>query len=111
MGKKVFYPEEVKKEVVRLKLEGHYSNQELMDMYGIKNRSQIKTWVKWFKNDESHRFAQPLGKQYSYGKGPDEDSELAQLRKKVAYYEMREELVGKYREIERKWSQKYSFKS
>jgi transposase len=44
----------------------------------------------------AHRFAQPLGKQYSYGKGPNEESELAQLRKKVAYYEIREELLGKY---------------
>ncbi|MCC5802956.1 IS3 family transposase [Rossellomorea vietnamensis] len=95
MGNKVFYPEEVKKEVVRLKLEGKYSNQELMEMFGIKNRSQIKTWVKWFKNGETHRLAQPLGKQYSYGKGPDDESELAELRKKVAYYEMREELLGK----------------
>jgi transposase len=110
MGNKMSYPEEVKKEVVRLKLEGKHSNQELMEMFGIKNRSQIKTWVKWFKNGEAHRFAQPLGKQYSYGKGPNDESELAQLRKKVAYYEMREELLGKYREIERKWSQKYSYR-
>ncbi|MDX8343172.1 IS3 family transposase [Rossellomorea sp. YZS02] len=95
MGNKMSYPEEVKKEVVRLKLEGNHSNQELMEMFGIKNRSQIKTWVIWFKNGETHRFAQPLGKQYSYGKGPDDESELAELRKKVAYYEMREELLGK----------------
>ncbi|WP_098439146.1 IS3 family transposase [Bacillus sp. es.034] len=95
MGNKMSYPEEVKKEVVRLKLEGKYSNQELMEMFGIKNRTQIKTWVKWFKNGETHRLAQPLGKQYSYGKGPDDESELAELRKKVAYYEMREELLGK----------------
>lgn len=110
MGKRVHYPEEVKREVVRLKMEGQYSNQELMEMFGIKNKSQIKTWMRWFKNGETHRFAQPVGKQYSYGKGPEDDSELSQLRKKVTYYEMREELLGKYQEIERKWSQKYSFK-
>lgn len=111
MGKKrVHYPEEVKKKVVQLKLEGKHSNQEIMEMFGIKNVSQIKTWVKWFRNGESHRFAQPLGKQYAYGKGPEDESEIMNLKKKIAYYEMREELLGKYQEIERKWSQKYSSK-
>ncbi|MYL73147.1 IS3 family transposase [Halobacillus litoralis] len=95
MGKKVHYPEEVKKKVVQLKLEGNHSNQELMDIFGIKNKSQIKTWMKWFRNGENHRFAQPIGKQYSNGLGPDDENEVALLKKKVAYYEMREELLGK----------------
>ncbi|KHE71655.1 transposase [Halobacillus sp. BBL2006] len=111
MGKRVHYPEEVKKKVVQLKLEGTHTNQELMDMFGIKNKSQIKTWMRWFRNGESHRFAQPLGKQYAYGKGPEDENELIKLKKKIAYYEMREELLGKYQEIERKWFQKYSSKS
>ncbi|MFZ0475385.1 MAG: IS3-like element ISHaha4 family transposase [Halobacillus sp.] len=95
MGKKVHYPEEVKKKVVQLKLEGNHTNQELMDMFGIKNKSQIKTWMKWFRNGENHRFAQPIGKQYSHGKGPEDEDKMTQLKKKIAYYDMREELLEK----------------
>lgn len=110
MGKKRYYPEEIKREVIRLKLEGELSNKEIMEKYGIKNKSQIKSWMKWFREGEEHRLSQPIGKQYSYGKGPEDDSELSQLKKKVLYYEMREEIMGKYQEIERKWSRKYSSK-
>ncbi len=53
-------------------------------------------------------FAQPAGKQYKFGKVPEEMSEVEQLKKKLSYYEIREELLGKYQEIERKWFQKYS---
>lgn len=101
--KKKIYSEELKREVIRLKLTGEYSNQELMSQFGIKNRTQIKTWMKWFRDGEEQRLAQPIGKQYTFGKGPEEISELEQLKRKLAIYEMREELVGKYQEIERKW--------
>ncbi len=110
MGHKNHYPEEIKREVIRLKLLGELSNKEIMDRYGIKNVSQIKTWLKWFREGEEHRLAQPIGKQYTFGKGPEDDSELGRLRKKVKYYEMRDEMLGKYREIERKWFRKYSSK-
>jgi transposase len=110
MGKKMFYPEEIKREVVRLKLLGELTNKEIMEKFGIKNKTQIKTWVRWFKNGEEHRLTQPIGKQYSFGKGPEDDSELSRLRKQVMYYEMKEELLGKYQEIERMWSRKFSSK-
>ena len=51
-----------------------------MEKLGIKNVSQIKTWMKWYRTDQTYRFQQPVGKQYSYGKGPKELSELEQLR-------------------------------
>ncbi|MDQ0160930.1 transposase-like protein [Alkalibacillus salilacus] len=105
MGKKQFYPEEVKQEVIQLKLSGEWTNQQIMEKFGIKSKSQIKTWMKWYREGEHHRLAQPIGKQYTYGKGPEDDSELSQLRRKVTYYEMRDELEGKYREIERRWKQ------
>ncbi|WHY75060.1 IS3 family transposase [Fictibacillus enclensis] len=95
MRKKKIYSEELKREVIRLKLTGEYSNQELMNQFGIKNRTQIKTWMKWFRDGEEQRLAQPIGKQYTFGKGPEEISELEQLKRKLAIYEMREELVGK----------------
>ncbi|QGH34241.1 IS3 family transposase [Gracilibacillus salitolerans] len=95
MGKKVVYPEEIKREVIRLKLSGELTNKEIMEKFGIKNKTQINTWMRWYRNGEEHRLAQPIGKQYAFGKGPDDDSEISQLRKKVKYYEMRDELFGK----------------
>jgi transposase len=106
--KKNVYPEEIKREVIRLKLTGEFTNKELMERFGIKNKSQIKTWMRWFRKGEEQRLAQPIGKQYKYGKGPKDMSEVEQLKRKLSYYEMREELLGKYQEIERKWFQKYS---
>ena len=106
MGKKTHYPESVKREVVELKLNGTLSNKEIMDKYGIKNVSQIKTWVKWFRNGELHRFAQPIGKQYTYGKGPEELTEVEQLKRQNTYLELQVEVLKKYQEIERRWSQK-----
>ncbi len=83
--KKNFYPEEIKREVIRLKLTGEYTNKELLERLGIKNKTQIKTWMKWFRNGEEQRLPKPIGKQYSYGKGPEEVSEVEQLKKKVSY--------------------------
>ncbi len=58
MGKKMVYPEEIKREVIRLKLSGELTNKEIMEKFGIKNETQIKTWTKWFRNGEEHRLAQ-----------------------------------------------------
>jgi transposase len=81
-----------------------------MSKFGLSIVKQIKTWMRWYPNGEHHRLSQPVGKQYTYGKGPDDDSELSRLKRNVEYYEMRDELMGKYLEIERKWYQKYSSK-
>lgn len=98
---KRFYPEEIKREVIQMKLSGDYTYAEIMAIHQIKNRSQISTWVKWHQEGESHRLAQAVGKQYSYNA---ELSELDELKKKVLYYEVKEELMGKYRELERRWN-------
>ena len=98
---KRFYPEEIKQEVIQMKLSGNYTNTEIMEIHQIKNKSQIKTWMRWYRNGETHRLVQPCGKQYSYNA---ELSELDELKKKVRYYEVKEELMGKYRELERRWS-------
>ncbi|GKW46946.1 transposase [Planococcus sp. NCCP-2050] len=84
-----------------MKQSGEYTNAEIMAIHQIKNSSQIRVWMKWHREGESHRFAQPVGKQYSYNA---EVSELDELKKKVLYYEVKEELMGKYRELERKWN-------
>ena len=54
-----------------------------METLGIKNASQVKTWWQWYQNDELYRFHQPVGKQYTYGKGMKQLSEVEQLRLQV----------------------------
>ncbi|WP_422424826.1 hypothetical protein [Bacillus sp. PSXD-155] len=34
-----------------------------MDQLGIKNKAQIKTWMKWHRDGETYRFSRPVGKQ------------------------------------------------
>lgn len=79
MGTKVHYPAETKWKAVQMREEG-YSQREVMDTLGIQNVTQLKTWMKWYRNGETHRFHQPVGKQYTFGKGP---SDLSEIEKAV----------------------------
>ncbi len=71
------------------------SNKVIMENLGIKNDSQIYTWMKWYENEELHRFHQGVGKQYTYGKGLEQLSEVEQLQLQV-------DLLKKYRGLIRK---------
>lgn len=104
--KKRFYTEEVKREVIEMKLSKKYTNKQIMDKFGIRNESQIKTWMRWYRQGEEHRLSQPIGKQYSFGKGPEELSEIEQLKRKVKHLEIKNDILKKYQEIERSWHQK-----
>ncbi|WP_145939399.1 IS3 family transposase [Bacillus xiamenensis] len=84
MGTRVSYPASVKEEAVQMKLAG-VSTKEIMDKLGIKNKTQVKTWMKWYHNGETHRFHQPVGKQYSYGKGPEYQDENERLKTENRY--------------------------
>ena len=68
------------------------SNKVIMETLGIKNVSQVKTWWRWYRKDELHRLHQPVGKQYTYGKGMAQLSEVEQLKLQV-------ELLKKYRSL------------
>ena len=83
------YSVETKLAFIEMKKAGK-SNKAIMETLGIKNVSQVKTWWRWYRNDELHRFHQPVGKQYTYGKGMEQLSEVEQLRLQV-------ELLKKYR--------------
>jgi hypothetical protein len=61
--KRVAYLVETKYKVVEMKLKG-YSTRKIMDTLNIKNESQVKVWWKWYRNGETHRFNQQVGKQY-----------------------------------------------
>ena len=88
------YSVETKLACIEMKKAGK-SNKVIMDTLGIKNVSQVKTWWQWHQNDELFRFHQPVGKQYTYGKGMKQLSEAEQLRLQV-------ELLKKYQSLIRK---------
>ena len=67
MGTRVSYPVEVKQKAVEMRLAG-VPMKEIMQELNIKNKTQVQTWVRWHKTGDTHRFEQPVGKQYTYGK-------------------------------------------
>ena len=74
------YSVETKLACIEMKKAGK-SNKVIMDTLGIKNVSQVKTWWQWYQNDELFRFHQPVGKQYTYGKGMKQLSEVEEYKK------------------------------
>ncbi len=101
MGTRVSYPVEVKQKAVEMRLAG-VPMKEIMQELNIKNNTQIKTWVRWYKAGDTHRFEQPVGKQYIYGKGPEYSSELEKLQAENRYLRQQNEVLKKYNELERK---------
>ncbi|CAN2249717.1 transposase [Bacillus vallismortis] len=101
MGTRVSYPVEVKQKAVEMRLAG-VPMKEIMQELNIKNNTQIKTWVRWYKAGDTHRFEQPVGKQYTYGKGPEYSSELEKLQAEIRYLRQQNEVLKKYNELERK---------
>ncbi|MGS2780563.1 IS3 family transposase [Robertmurraya sp. GLU-23] len=94
MGTRVHYPEEIKWKVIEMKQAG-ISNRDIMTQLGIKSKTQLKTWMKWYKAGQTYRFSQQVGKQYSYGKGTEELSELEQLKLKNKQLETQLEILKK----------------
>ncbi|XLG09399.1 Hypothetical protein ACI5QM_00879 [Bacillus subtilis] len=54
MGTRVSYPLEVKQKAVEMRLAG-VPMKEIMQELNIKNNTQIKTWVRWYKAGDTHR--------------------------------------------------------
>lgn len=98
MGKNV-YSSEIKWAAVRDKLEGKLTTKAIMEKYGIKNKSQIETWVRWYKKGEIHRFDQPIGKQYTFGHGPQFSSEDERKNNQIT----RNEILKKYLKMKKEW--------
>ncbi|MCY9094990.1 hypothetical protein MOE96_08715 [Bacillus inaquosorum] len=101
MGTRVSYPVEVKQKAVEMRLAG-VPMKEIMQELNIKNKAQVQTWVRWHKTGDTHRFEQPVGKQYTYGKGPEYSSELEKLQAEIRYLRQQNEVLKKYNELERK---------
>ncbi|WP_138185727.1 IS3 family transposase [Paenibacillus alvei] len=79
MATRVSYPVEVKLKAIEMRLAG-IPVKEVMNELNIKNVTQLKVWMKWYREGELHRLDQPVGKQYSYGKGPEYTSELEKVK-------------------------------
>lgn len=73
--KRIMYDPHIKWKVVELKKQC-VSAKEIMSLLNIKNETQIKTWWKWYRDGQTHRFEQPLDKQYTFGKRPVELNKL-----------------------------------
>lgn len=107
MEKKV-YTNEVKWAVVREKLEGKLTTREIMNKYAIKNKSQVETWMRWYKKGEIYRFDQPIGKQYTFGHGPEFLSRDERINNQITHLTMENEILKKYLEMEQEWIKKQS---
>ncbi|KAA6461446.1 hypothetical protein ACQCWD_27335 [Bacillus thuringiensis] len=67
MGKKAYYPAEIKWKVVEMKHK-EFKNKEIMDALGSRHVAQIKTWMKWYREGETYRFEQFIGRQSAHKK-------------------------------------------
>ncbi|OAL88742.1 transposase [Bacillus velezensis] len=101
MGTRVSYPVEVKQKAVEMRLAG-VPMKEILQELNIKNKTQVQIWVRWYKAGDTHRFEQPVGKQYTYGKGPEYSSDLEKLQAEIRYLRQQNEVLKKYNELERK---------
>ncbi|MEC1669868.1 MULTISPECIES: IS3 family transposase [Bacillus mojavensis subgroup] len=98
MGTRMSYPIEVKQKAVEMRLAG-VPMKEIMQELNIKNKTQVQTWVRWHKAGDTHRFEQPVGKQYTYGKGPEYSSELEKLQAENRYLRQQNEVFKKVQRI------------
>lgn len=58
---RVSYSEAIKWKCIELKEKG-WQNKDIMDELNIRNDTQIRTWMRWYKNGETYRFSQSVGK-------------------------------------------------
>lgn len=79
MTTRVSYPVEIKMKAIEMRLAG-VTKKQIMRELNIKNKTQIQQWMRWYRNGDIHRLQQPVGKQYTYGKGPEYHSELEQVK-------------------------------
>ncbi|SLJ90376.1 Helix-turn-helix domain-containing protein [Paenibacillus sp. RU5A] len=102
MATRVSYPVELKMKAIEMRL-AEVPVKEVMEKLGIRNESQLKTWMRWYRKGEVHRLEQPVGKQYSYGKGPGHSTELEKVKAENRFLKQQLELLKKYKELERRW--------
>lgn len=82
MGTRKSYSEKIKWKTIELKKQG-YTNKEIMDQLGIKNKAQIRTWMNWHRKGETYRFSRSVGKQSSLQKASEEGIKEAKLEQVI----------------------------
>lgn len=100
MATRVSYPVDVKMKAIEMRL-ANVPMPEIMEQLGIRNRAQVQTWIRWYRAGELNRLEQPVGKQYSYGKGPEYESEVEKLRAENRFLQQQVEVLKKFKEWER----------
>lgn len=58
--------------------------------------------MKWYREGELQRLEQPVGKQYSFGKGPEYTSELEKVKAENRFLKQQLDVLKKYKELERR---------
>lgn len=105
MATRVSYPVETKLKAIKMREEG-IPVREVMEQLNIKNKTQLKRWMQWYRSGEINRLEQPVGKQYAYSKGPEYASELEQLKAENRFLKQQLDLLKKYKEMERSCHQR-----
>lgn len=100
MSTRVSYPLELKMKAIEMRLVG-VPVRVVMEQLGIRNTTQVETWMRWYRAGELNRLEQPVGKQYSYGKGPEYESEVEKLRAENRFLQQQVEVLKKFKELER----------
>ena len=54
MGTRVSYPVEIKMKAIKMRLVG-VPVKQVMEELNIRNRTKLKTWMKWYRNGEHQR--------------------------------------------------------
>jgi hypothetical protein len=67
-----------------MRLAGIPVKQILIEL-NIRHKTQVETWMRWYKNGEIHRFEQPVGKEYTFDKDPEYENEQAKLEVENRY--------------------------
>ena len=105
MAARVSYPLEVKMKAIEMRLAG-IPVKEILDQLNVRNKTQIETWMRWYRSGELKRLEQPVGKQYSYGKGPEYTSELEEVKAENRFLKQQVDLLKKFKEMERRYVQR-----
>lgn len=105
MATRVSYPVEIKMKAIEMRNAG-ISVKKVMEQLNIRNKTQVETWMRWYRSGELNRLEQPVGKQYTYGKGPEYSSELEQLKAENRFLKQQLDVLKKYKEMERRCLQR-----
>ncbi|MEB4855864.1 IS3 family transposase [Priestia megaterium] len=98
MGTRVSYPVEVKLQAIEMRLAG-IPVKEVMDTLQIRNRTQLQTWMRWHKNGEAYRLAQPVGQSYTHQKGSRSQDALSTLKAENQYLKQQNDVFKKVQRI------------